>query len=214
LYRRFEISFNFRSDVAAYFNVESTDDPFLLSKKEKSALVYPIGEYQYRFIDRVAQTIIDAIPNVVRKTDDGAYGGIVLKQPLMPNILPSYQMKPYKFDNDVYVKLTLAVLNDTEKSEFIKELEEMADIKNADAYEIGEFIKGFLVQRTVGTLYFYGDLRMSDYGKIFQEYALKQDLTKLVLDEDEEAYVIEKEVKKEVNLDDAESFIIKLWSLI
>jgi hypothetical protein len=214
LYRRYEISFNFRSDVAAIYNVKSETDPFLEGKKEKHALVYPIGEYQYRFISNVSNNIKDAIPNVIRRTDDGAYGGVVLVQPLMPNVLPSYEMKPYKFDNEVYVKLTLAVLSDEDKSKFVKELEDLADVQNLDAYEIGEYVKSFLIQRTVGTLYFYGDLRISDYGKIFQEYALKQDLTKLIFDEDEEAYVIPKEVKKEVNFDDAEGFIIKLWSLI
>jgi hypothetical protein len=110
--------------------------------------------------------------------------------------------------------LAITILNENDKQQFIKELEELADVKNADAYEIGEFVKAFLVSRSVNTMYFYGDLRMSDYGKIFQEYALKQDLTKLLFDEDERAYAVPKEVKKEVNLDDAESFLIKLWSLI
>lgn len=213
LYNRYEISFNFRSDVAAYYNVINQGDAFTESKKENT-LVYPIGEYEYRFIRNVSQNIKDAIPDKIRNTDEGAYGGVITNQPIMPNLLPSYEMKPYKFDNEIYVKLTLAVLNDEEKSQFIKQLEDLADVKNADAYEIGEFVKNFLVQRTVGTLYFYGDLRISDYGKIFQEYALKQDLTKLILDEYEEAYVTPKQVKSEVNYDDAESFIIKLWSLI
>jgi len=213
LYNRYDISFNFRSDVAGYYNIKSDTDQYTESKKEDS-LVYPIGEYQYRFIRSVSQSVIDAIPNVISKTDEGAYGGVVTKQPLVPTVLPSYEMKPYKFDNEIYVKLTLSVLDEAEKAQFIKELEDLADVQNADAYEIGEFIKSFLVKRTVGTIYFYGDLRISDYGKIFQEYALKQDLTKLILDEEEEAYVIPKQAKSEVNLDDAESFIIKLWSLI
>ena len=213
LYSKYEVSFNFRSDVGAYFNVATQDDIFDASKKEQ-ALVYPIGDYEYRFIRSVGQNLKDAIPNKIRMSDEGAYGGVVLAQPIMPNMLPSYEMKPYKFENEIYVKLTLAVLNDEEKSNFVKELEELADVKNADAYEIGEFVKTFLTQRTVGTIYFFGDLRMTDYGKIFQEYALKQDLKKLIFDEDEEAYVTPKEAKKEVTLDDAESFIIKLWSLI
>lgn len=214
IYKRYEVSFNFRSDVGSYFNVESTNDTFDTSKKEQQVQVYPNGEYEYRFIRNVSQNVLDAIPNVIRKSDEGAYGGVVLVQPLMPNMLPSYEMKPYKFDNEIYVKLTLAVLSDEEKSSFVKQLEDLADVKNADAYEIGEFVKAFLTQRTVGTIYFFGDLRISDYGKIFQEYALKQDLTKLIFNVDEEAYVVPKQVKNEVNLDDAESFIIKLWSLI
>jgi hypothetical protein len=214
IYKKYEISFNFRSDVGAYFNVETQVDTFDTSKKEQQVQVYPNGEYEYRFIRNVSQNVLDAIPNLIRKSDEGAYGGVVLVQPLMPNMLPSYEMKPYKFDSEIYVKLTLAVFSDEDKSQFIKQLEDLADVKNADAYEIGEFVKSFLTQRTVGTIYFFGDLRISDYGKIFQEYALKQDLSKLIFNVDEEAYVVPKQVKNEVNLDDAESFIIKLWSLI
>jgi len=164
---------------------------------------------------RVADNTLEAIPNMIRKTFDGAYGGVVLSQPLMPNMLPSFEMKPYKFPNEIYVKLTLAVLTDEAKSEFVKRLEEMAEVNDDDAFTIGEYVRGFLAQRSVGTTYFFGDLRTSEYGNIFREYALKQDLEKLVLEERGEDVVVEtKPVKTQVTLDDAENFIIKLYQLI
>ena len=214
LYKRYDVSFNFRSDVAEYFNVEAQSDLFDPSKKEQ-VRAFPDGEYQYRFMRRVSDNVLEAIPNLIRKTFDGAYGGVVLSQPLMPNMLPSFEMKPFKFANEIYVKLTLAVLSDEDKSEFVKRLEEMAEVNDDDAFTIGEYVRGFLAQRSVGTTYFFGDLRVSEYGNIFREYALKQDLEKLVLEERGEDVVVEaKPVKTQVTLDDAENFIIKLYQLI
>jgi hypothetical protein len=212
LYDRFEISFNFRSDIAASYNVDNTEqgDVEFIESKSENTPTYPIGEYEYRFIKTVPKSVIDLIPYVIRKTSEGLYGGLVTSQPLVPVELTSFGMKPYKFDNEIYVKITLASLNDDQKREFVKELEDLADVKNADALEIGKYVKTFLSKSTVGADYFFGDLRMSDYGKIFQEYALKQDLAKLIFDEEIEPL----QVKTEVNLDDAESFIIKLYSLI
>lgn len=214
LYKRYDVSFNFRSDVAEYFNVEAQADLFDPSKKDQ-VRAFPDGEYQYRFMRRVSDNTLEAIPNLIKKTFDGAYGGVVLSQPLMPNMLPSFEMKPYKFPNEIYVKLTLAVLTDEAKSEFVKRLEEMAEVNEDDAFTIGEYVRGFLAQRSVGTTYFFGDLRVSEYGNIFREYALKQDLEKLVLEERGEDVVVEaKPVKTQVTLDDAENFIIKLYQLI
>ena len=214
IYKKYDVSFNFRSDVAEYFNVEAQSDLYDPTKKDQ-VRAFPDGEYQYRFMRRVADNTLEAIPNMIRKTFDGAYGGVVLSQPLMPNMLPSFEMKPYKFPNEIYVKLTLAVLTDEAKSEFVKRLEEMAEVNDDDAFTIGEYVRGFLAQRSVGTTYFFGDLRTSEYGNIFREYALKQDLEKLVLEERGEEVIVEaKPVKTQVTLDDAENFIIKLYQLI
>jgi hypothetical protein len=213
LYKKYDVSFNFRSDVAEYFNVEAQSDLYDPAKKEVSA--FPDGEYEYRFMRKVADNLLEVIPNIIRKTSDSAYGGVVLSQPLMPNMLPSFEMKPYKFPNEIYVKLTLAVLSDEAKSEFVKRLEEMAEVNYDDAYTIGEYVRSFIAQRSVGATYFFGDLRVSEYGNIFREYALKQDLEKLVLEERGEDVLVEaKPVKTQVTLDDAENFIIKLYQLI
>lgn len=214
LYKRYEISFNFRSDVADYFNVESQADIFDPKKKQETRS-FPEGEYQYRFIRKVSEGVYEAMPNLVKRTYDSSYGGVVLSQPMMPNMLPSYEMKPYRFTPDVYVKLTIGILSDSDKAIFVKELEEMAEVKNEDAYAIGEYVRAFISQRSVGMIYFFGDLRISEYGSIFREYALKQDLEKMVFEDRDEDDVIDSlPVKNQVTLDDAENFIIKLLQLI
>lgn len=213
-YKRYDVSFNFRSDVADYFNIEPVSDPYDPTKKEQER-AFPEGDYEYRFIRKVSDATLDAIPNLKKRTFDGTYGGVITTQPLMPNMLPSFEMKPFRFPNEIYLKLTLAVLNDSEKSEFLKNIEEMAEVKNDDAYTIGEYVRDFLTKRSVGMTYFFGDLRISEYGNIFREFALKQDLEKLVFEEREEADLVEaKPVKTEVSLNDAENFIIKMLQSI
>lgn len=215
LYKKYEISFNFRSDIAGYFNVKPQSDTFDEKKKDQYVQIFPDGEYEYRFLRQVSKDVYEAIPAKIRDSDSGAYGGVILQLPLLPNMLPSFEMKPHKFQNEIYVKLTLAVLNDSDKATFVKELEDLAS--KDDDYEVGEYVRKFLAQRTVGNVngYFFGDLRISDYGKIFKEFALKKDLSKLLLEYEEE--IVEtttKKVKTQVNYDDAETFIIKLLGLI
>jgi hypothetical protein len=211
LYKKYEVSFNFRSDIAGYFNVKSQSDSFDEEKKDQNVQVFPKGEYEYRFLKQVSKDIYDAIPFKIKDSDSGAYGGVILEEPLIPTMLKPYEMKPYKFQNEIYVKLTLAVLNDLDKSTFVKELEDLAS--KDDDYEVGKYVRDFISARTVGPIYFFGDLRISDYGQIFKEFALKKDLSKLLLKYEEEV-VAAKQVKSQVNYDDAENFIIKLLGLI
>jgi len=213
LYKKYEISFNFRSDVAEYFNIDSQEDTFDPNKKQ-IVRAFPEGEYEYRFTRKVSDTISESIPYVIRRGFDGVYGSVVLSQPMIPNMLPSFEMKPYRFPLEIYVKLALSVLNDEDKTLFVKELEQMAEVNNDDAYTIGEYIRTFLSSRSVGTSNFFGDLRVSEYGLIFREFALKQDLEKLVLEERGDEFIKSKPVKTQITLEDAENFIIKLWSLI
>jgi hypothetical protein len=211
LYNKYDVSFNFRSDVAEYFNIDAQADTFDPTKKEQKALSFPEGEYQYRFIRKVPESVYESIPNLIRKTFDGAYGGVILAQPIIPNMLPSFELKPFNIPSDILVKLTLSVLNDEDKTQFAKALEQMAETK--DAYDIGEFVRTFISQRSVGTQYFFGDLRVADYGRIFKDFALKEDVSSLVFSS-EDVVIEQKPVQTEVTFDDAERFIIKLWSLI
>ena len=214
IYNSYEVSFSFRSSVADYYNVENQPLPEG-GFNENSKRAYPEGKYQYRFIRKMSENIYESIPYLIEKTYDGAYGGVILSQPLSPNMLPSFELKPYNFSPDVYAKLTLSVLNESEKAQFVKELEERAEVKNEDAYAIGDFVRSFIVKRSVGMTYFYGDLRISEYGSIFREYALKQDLEKMVFeDRDEDEFIASSPTKNQVTLDDAENFIIKILQLI
>jgi len=210
IYKGYDISFNFRSDIADFYNIDIRPDTFDPKSKEQKIEKYPDGEYQYRFIRQVNQNLIDSIPNVIRRTYDGAYGGIVTKKPIEPTMLPSYDLKPVNIPYDVLVKLTTSVLKDEDKIEFTKGL---LDIQGESDLTIGNFIRKFITEKSVGTIYFFGDLRIPDYGKIFKEYSLNKELKDIVFEPEE----IEKIVitpKSEITFDDAENFIIKLWSLI
>jgi len=212
LYKGYDISFNFRSDIADFYNIDVRPDIFdPKSKEQKVEKQYPDGEYSYRFIRQVNQNIIDSIPNVIRRTYEGAYGGVVTKQPIEPTMLPSYDLKPVNIPYDVLVKLTTSVLKDEDKIEFTKGL---LDIQGESDLNIGNFIRKFITEKSVGTIYFFGDLRIPDYGKIFKEYSLNKELKDIVFEQEEIENIVITPPKSEITFDDAENFIIKLWSLI
>jgi len=115
-------------------------------------------------------------------------------------------MKPYRFPNEVMIKLVFSVLNDSQKLEFAKKLEEKAQIE--DAYEIGQYVNSYLSDKTVNIIYFVGDLRTSEYGFIFKEYALKNDVKQIFFEEKEEK--VQKDAKTKVTFEDAEKFLFSL----
>ena len=217
LYKKYDANFNFRSNVADYYNIEEQGDMFKPSITGKAEQVrsFPEGEYQYRFMKNIPDSVYAAIPYKIARTTDSVYGGVTLTQPLLPNLLPSFDMKPYRFPNDIYIKLALSILDDESKSKFVKTIEDMAEVKNEDAYAIGEYVRKFLTDRSVDITYFFGDLRISEFGSIFREFALKQDLEKIIIEERGEEPVIEAiPSKKQVTLEDAENYIIKLLQQI
>jgi hypothetical protein len=217
LHKRYDANFNFRSNIADYYNIEEQADPFKpsISGKVEQVRAFPEGEYQYRFMKNISDSVYASIPYKIERTTDSTYGGVILTQPLLPNLLPSFEMKPYRFPNDIYIKLALSILDEESKSKFVKTIEDMAEVKNDDAYTIGEYVSKFLSERSVDITYFFGDLRISEFGSIFREFALKQDLEKLIIEEREEEAVIEAiPSKKQVTLEDAENYIIKLLQQI
>lgn len=209
LYGKYESSFNFRSSNADYFNIQSQSDIFDPTVKEEKKQAFEEGDYQYRFIRKVSDSFVDTIPNVKSKILEGAFGGVILTYPLSPSILPSYQMKPYRLPNEVMVKLTLGVLSDEDKAVFAKSLEEMAEV--LDAYEVGKFVQEFISKRSVETIYFFGDLRMSEYGSIFKEYGLKKDISKIAFEVEEEIKDVKTPIDK-VTFEGAENYLISIWS--
>lgn len=214
LYSKYSVSFNFRSNIAEFYNVSGLADVESEElKKNKQQTLFPEGRYEYRFVKRVEDGLVNAIPNLLDRTFDSNYGGVVLSQPILPNLLPAYEMKPYKFPPDIYIKLTLAVLDDNEKASFARELEKKVEKENEDALEVGRFVRNFLEDKTVNTIFFFGDLRMSDFGNIFREYALKQDLNQIIIEEEEQVEV-KKELKSKITTSDAERYIIELYKLI
>jgi hypothetical protein len=215
LHQRYDVSFNFRSDVASYFNIEEKGDPFdKASKKIISA--FPVGKYHYRFTKQVTSDVKAAIPEVIEETFDSTNGGIVLPLPMQPSRLSSYSLKPVVIgDNsiplDILIKMTLSEFNEEDKNNFAQELEKRVEVDNEDDYEVGKFVRKFINERTVGTLYCFGDLQVDDIGKIFRDYALKQDLAKLIFEEkQQEEQKIEAAKQKIASFEDAEKFILSL----
>jgi hypothetical protein len=206
LHTKYDLAFNFRSSNSDYFNIENQADIFDPVKKVENKKAFDEGVYQYRFIRKVSDAIIDSIPNVINRTYEGANGGVELNYPLTPTLLPSYEMKPYRFPNEVMIKLVFSVLSDDKKLEFAKQLEEKA--LSEDAYAIGQYVSAYLADKTVNIIYFVGDLRTSEYGLIFKEYALKNDVKQIFFEEKEEK--TQKDAKTKVTFEDAEKFLFAL----
>lgn len=215
LHKRYDVSFNFRSDIADWYNIESKADPYdKASKKIISA--FPKGKYYYRFTKQVSDDVKSAIPDVLEETFDSTNGGIILTLPMQPSRLSSYSLKPVVIgDNsiplDILIKMTLSEFNEEDKKNFAQELERRVEVENEDDYEVGKFVRKFINERTVGTLYFFGDLQVDDIGKIFRDYALKQDLEKLIFEEkQQEEKELEAAKNKIASFEDAENFLLSL----
>jgi hypothetical protein len=216
LHNRYDLSFNFRSDVASFYNIEAQQDIF---DKSKKAIVtaFPKGRYEYRFNKSVSDDVKAAIPDVIEFTENSVYGGVALPFPMQPSRLRSYELKPYKISPDILVKLTFSELTEEEKKSFVQELEKRAEVDNEDAYEIGRYVRDYLSEKTVGTTYFFGDLQLPEYGKIFRDYALKEDIRKLLFEEKEKEEVeleMEKTKEKIGSFEDAENFVFSIYEQI
>ena len=109
LHTKYDMAFNFRSNNSDYYNIANQGDvpEELLRAKIKNKNPFEEGVYQYRFTGNVTDALIDSIPNVINRTYEGAYGGVELNYPLTPTSLPSYQLKPYRFPNEVMIKLVI-----------------------------------------------------------------------------------------------------------
>jgi hypothetical protein len=206
LHTKYDMAFNFRSSNSDYYNISNQGDIFDPTKKVENKKTFEEGVYQYRFIRKVTDAFIDSIPNVINRTFEGANGGVDLNYPLTPSLLPSFELKPYRFPNEVMIKLVFSVLSDDKKLEFAKQLEEKA--LTEDAYAIGQFVSSYLSDKSVNIIYFVGDLRTSEYGLIFKEYALKNDVKQIFFEEKEEK--VTKDAKTKVTFEDAEKFLFAL----
>jgi hypothetical protein len=203
---KYDLAFNFRaSDEEALIVSDRPDIPAELLKKEtKQRELFSKGRYEYVFTKPVKESVISQIPNLEERTDSGSYGGVILSLPMMPNMLPSYDLKPYDIPNEVLVKLTLSQLSDVDKGFFLSELQKRSDDTEA---EIGYFVEDFLQGKTVSPIFFFGDLRVIDYGEVFKKFAQNKDLSKIIFEDVEEE---KKPLKSKVTFDDAENFLIEL----
>lgn len=206
LSKHYDLAFNFRASDEEALIVEPRPDVPVdeLKKEAKKEELFDVGTYEYIFARPVKESVIDSIPNLIEKTDSGMYGGVILSLPMMPNMLPSYELRPYRLPSDVYVKLTLAQLSDVDKGMFISELQRKSDDSPLD---IGLFVQDYLSGKTVAPEFFFGKLRTVDYGQIFKNYAQNKDVATLTFQEVEEK---KKPTKSKVTFEDAENFIIEM----
>ena len=147
---------------------------------------------------------------MIQRTPKGTYGGIVLSQPLIPTMVASYKLKPIKIRPDVLVKLTISQFSDANKIEFAEGLEQR---ENKTPLDVGLFVKSFLSKNSVDAQFFFGDMRVPDYGNIFKEYALKNDVSKIVLDEEQEKIEDLEPLKSDVDFYGAENFLINMITI-
>lgn len=211
---KYDLQFNFRSSQEAEWMVESRAD---VAKEQyataggkkavKKEQIFEEGQYQYRFIKPVTVQFAETVPNLIEfNPSDGAYGGVTVSLPMKPSECASYGLKPFKIPLDVIIKITFAALKDEDKTWFANKLEEMAQTDTP--VQIGLFVNSYLRERAVAPVYFFGDIRTADIGLIFKEYALKNDLTLLVIEQEVEE--VRKPRKTKVEFEDAENFIIKM----
>ena len=206
LSKKYDLSFNFRSsDEEALIVTPRADVPLEdLQKEAKKEQTFEEGRYEYIFARPAKESLVNSIPNVIEKTDVGMYGGVVLSLPLMPDLLPSYDLRPYKLPADVYVKLTLAQLSDVDKGLFLSELQKKSD---DSALDVGMFVENYLSGKAVAPEYFFGKLRTVDFGQIFKNYAQNKDVETLTFEVKEEK---KKPIKSKVTFEDAENFLIEM----
>ena len=107
--------------------------------------------------------------------------------------------------------MALATLNDIDKATFIQELETKA--KDFSPDDVGAYVEKFLSTRSVPFSYFFGYMDLYDVGTLFQDYALKKDISKLI---SSGAAAAEKSTKApsipkdKVTFEDAERFLMFL----
>ena len=215
IHDKYDLNMNFKSSADLYWFVPTQTDIVDISEA-KSTETYPEGNYKYAFDKKVDRQIIEAIPNLkttLTENELPLYGGVVLKFPIRPSLLKSYNLVPLEIPNDIRVKLMFASLSPEDKGVLIRKLEEM---KDRDGYDIGEYLQDVVEPKTTDMKYFFGDMRISDYGELVKRYIGDEDLAQFIATEQVSAPVAaaptkkERVVKSTVELEDAERFLMNL----
>jgi len=211
LYDTFDISFSFRSVTDSYYNIEVQEEEYVAGQAKTGTTqdAYPDGDYEYRFIRIVPDKIIDGIPKLKGRLNIRPYGGVVLSKPLPPRMLPAYNIQPYNIPNDILVKLMTSALDGSQKADFVRDLERMAET-STDA-EVGQYVTRYLRSRAVPINYFFGDAREPDYGKLVKDSIQKIDTQTLIMSDTSVQAKRKIEPMNEANIED---FLLKLMQLI
>lgn len=209
---KYRIMFSFRSTGSDYFNISEVDDVTLQTlQSEATDTQYPDADYEYIFSRKIPDSVFKLIPNVKTRTSIGASSGVILSQPIEPNRLPSFELKPYKIPNNILIQLALSVLESSQKEDFIREVANMS-LTQSDS-EVGDYVRRYLTSRSVPIEYFFGSLRGSQYGKLFKDNANNLDVSSIKFDE-EAQNIFAQTQKRAINLEDAEDYLLNLLKLI
>jgi hypothetical protein len=215
LYEIADVTFSFRSSQAEYFNISPQQDLFSPNEKtDARSIRYPDGEYSYDFIRNVPDQIYEQIPNKLEKKTDTLYGGVILSQPLSPQLLPSFELKPKNIPNEIIIKLAISVLDGESKIEYTRELQRLVDA-DKNPMEIGEYVRKFITKRSVPIIYFFGDLRQSQYGMLFKEYIKGGNLSEIIFGESESQEMQnQNEPQSVVDFENAETLLLDILKII
>ena len=212
---QYQISFNFRSSAAEYLNTPLMADVETDTLKKDNKQAFAKADYVYQFVNNPKNNVELDIPDFKERKAGGQYGQIVTYQPLSPTQCFTFKLIPFEMpDNIVYVKMALATLNDIDKATFTLELESKA--KNFSPDDVGAYVEKFLSVRSVPFVYFFGYMDLYDVGTLFQDYALKKDISKLVsvgaaaAEKSEKMKKAESIPKDKVTFEDAERFLMFL----
>jgi len=212
LHEKYNLSMNFKSSTDLYWFVPTQEDITDISKA-KAQQLYPEGEYIYMFENKPDLSI--GIPNIIRnlsETELPPYGGAVLKYPIASIQLKPYNLLPYEIPNTIKVQLMLSALTPEDKTLIVKKLQ---DIKERDAYDIGEFLQEFVEPKTTDMKFFFGDLTVYEYGELIKKYINEEDITQFLVQREREVVpeaveTKQRTIKAAVDLEDAERFLLNL----
>jgi len=209
---QFQVNFNFRSSAADYLNTGLLKDAPKEELSKDNRQTFEVADYVYQFLATPKANIESDIPDFKERTAGGQYGQIITTQPLTPTQCFTFKLIPFQIpDNIVYIKMALATLSDIDKATFISELETKAENLSAD--EVGGYVERFLSTKSVPYDYFFGYMDLFDVGTLFQDYALKKDISKLVSSGAAAAEKLTKAPqipKDKVTFEDAERFLMFL----
>jgi hypothetical protein len=210
LNKKYKATFSFRASVESYYNIE----PQEYEETSNTAVrdEYPEGQYDYEFIRTIPDSVFEQIPNVIERIPAGIYGGVRLSRPIPPNRLPSFELKPLNIPNEMLIKLAFSALDGVQKADFIRKLQDIAP--SSSDIQVGEYVRKTLSRNSVPIIYFFGDARGSEYGRLMKEYTLTGDVANLVLiDRTGEEQIVLTPVTQ-ITESNSESFLLKLLELI
>ena len=179
----YDAYFTLSTGAVSYYDISDAQDK-PASELSFETKVYPDGEYVYIFKRDTTDATKKQIPDVIEFLPFGAYGAVKLRQPIIPSLLPSYALIPYRIPSSILVQLAFSVLQSIQKEDFKKDI--MANAITMNDAQMGDFVRKYLTSKSVSIDYFFGNMRPDKYGEIFRKYGLGESLGDVVIEEEVE----------------------------